>query len=317
MTGTPNGMAARPDGPNESVVVIVGASSGFGRGAALKLASEGASVVAVARRGPMLDELAEVIVSGGGTAVAVQADVSEAADVVHVADVAVDRFGRIDAWVNNVGVGAIGYFWDIPIEDHARLVDVNLKGLIHGAHAALRQFRAQGYGTLINTGSIDSETPLALQNTYAATKAAVLSLGRSLNEELRLAGEREIRVGTIMPWAVDTPWWVHAANYTGHAPRMAMMDDPQIVIDAIAAACFDPKEEQAVGWKAAASEVMHRFAPDLTERMSAVVARREADKAGHVPISRGALHEPMDDGQTVDGGIRERMAREDAAAADQ
>jgi NADP-dependent 3-hydroxy acid dehydrogenase YdfG len=60
-----------------------------------------------------------------------------------------------------------------PIEDHARLVDVNLKGLIFGAHAALRQFTSQGYGTLINTSSVDSETPLALQNTYAKEEQPV------------------------------------------------------------------------------------------------------------------------------------------------
>jgi len=72
-----------------------------------------------------------------------------------------------------VGVGALGPFWDIPIEDHARLVDVNLKGLIYGAHIALWQFWAQGGGTLINVGSMDSEVPLAYQASYAATKAAV------------------------------------------------------------------------------------------------------------------------------------------------
>lgn len=213
--------------------------------------------------------------------------------------------------MNNVGVGAIGYFWDIPVEDHARVVDVNLKGLIYGAHAALRQFRAQGYGTLVNIGSIDSETPLALQNTYAATKAAVLSLSRTLNQELRLAGEADIKVGTIMPWAVDTPWWNHAANYTGHAPRMAMMDDPQIVIDAILKACIDPKEEQPVGSKAKGSNIMHHLFPDLTERMSANVAKAEAEKAMPAPNTTGALHQPMPDGLKIDGHIRERMRRED------
>nr|WP_231632743.1 SDR family NAD(P)-dependent oxidoreductase [Gordonia sp. HS-NH1] len=125
-----------------------------------------------------------------------------------------DRFGSIDVWVNNVGVGAVGYFWDIPIEDHARLVDVNLKGLIYGAHAALRVFRSQGgRGTLVNVGSVDSAVPIALQNTYAATKAAVRSLGHSLSEELRMAGDDDIKVGTIMPWAVDTPWWVRPGQH--------------------------------------------------------------------------------------------------------
>src|SRR5690606_25831560 len=126
--------------------------------------------------------------------------------------------GGIDIWINNVGIGALGYFWDIPVWDHARVIDVNLKGLVYGAHAAMQHFVERGEGVLVNIGSIDSEVPLALQNTYAATKSAVLSLGRSLNEELRLTEKRDIKVATIMPWAVDTPWWIHAANYTGHKP---------------------------------------------------------------------------------------------------
>lgn len=304
-------MSARPNSLRNLVVVVVGASSGFGRGAAIKLAAEGASVVIAARRKPMLDEMVSEIESGGGSALAVEADVSDPAQVAAIAEAAIARFGSIDVWINNVGVGAIGYFWDIPIEDHARLVDVNLKGLIYGAHAALRQFAEQGYGTLINTGSIDSEVPLALQNTYAATKAGVLSLSRSLNEELRLAGLEDIKVGTIMPWAVDTPWWTHAANYTGHEPRMAMMDDPEIVVDAIVKACLNPKEERPVGWKAKASDISHHLMPDLTERMSANVAKKESDRGGKLLSHSGAIFRPMHDGMKMDGGIRVRMMRED------
>lgn len=242
-------------------------------------------------------------------------DVSNPLEVARISEMTISQFGRIDVWVNNVGVGAIGFFWDIPIEDHARVVDVNLKGLIYGAHAALRQFRDQGHGTLINVGSIDSETPLALQNTYAATKAAVLSLSRSLNEELRLAGNDDIKVGTIMPWAVDTPWWYHAANYTGHQPRMAAMDDPQIVVDAIVEACLNPKEEQPVGWKAKGSNISHHLFPDLTERLSAKIAKSETEKTTPTPITTGAIHAPMNDRLTVEGGLRERMRQEDAGSA--
>lgn len=306
-------MADQPKHLSEIVVVIAGASSGFGRGAALKLGAEGAKVVVAARRKAMLDEVVAEIEAGGGEAIALETDVSDPAQVTALAAAALDRFGRIDVWVNNVGIGAIGYFWDIPIEDHARVVDVNLKGLIFGAHAAINQFRTQGYGTLINTGSIDSETPLALQNTYASTKAAVLSLSRILNEELKLAGEEHIRVGTIMPWGVDTPWWTHAANYTGHAPRMSLLDDPQLVVDAIVHACLDPKEEQPVGWKAKGSDLSHHLAPKLTERLSAKISKAEAEKASFMPDTQGAIHESVDDGLRLDGGIRERMRQEDAA----
>lgn len=305
-------MPDRPKHLSDLVVVITGASSGFGRGAALKLGAEGAKVVVAARRKFMLDDVVAGITGSGGAALAVETDVSDPVQVTALAAAALQAYGRIDVWVNNVGVGAIGYFWDIPIEDHARVVDVNLKGLIFGAHAALNQFRTQGYGTLINTGSIDSETPLALQNTYASTKAAVLSLSRILNEELKLAGEDEIRVGTIMPWGVDTPWWTHAANYTGHAPRMALLDDPQLVIDAIVHACLDPKEEQPVGWKAKGSDISHHLLPKMTERISAKLSKAEAEKASFMPDTAGAIHEPVDDGLTLDGGIRERMRQEDA-----
>lgn len=304
-------MAERPKDLSELVVVIAGASSGFGRGAALKLGGEGAKVVIAARRKTMLDEVVAEIEAGGGQALAIETDVSDPAQVAALCEAALQRFGRIDVWVNNVGIGAIGYFWDIPIGDHARVIDVNLKGLVFGAHAAINQFRRQGYGTLINTGSIDSETPLALQNTYAATKAGVLSLSRILNEELKLAGEEHIRVGTIMPWGVDTPWWTHAANYTGHAPRMALLDDPQLVVDAIVHACLHPKEEQPVGWKAKGSDLSHHLAPKLTERLSAKISKAEAEKASFMPETEGAIHASVDDGLRIDGGIRERMRQED------
>jgi len=298
-----------------AVIVVTGASSGFGRGSALKLASLGARVVVIARRSDLLDGLVAEITAAGGAAIAVPGDVSHPADIARLATAAIERFGRIDVWVNNVGIGALGLFWDIPIEDHARVIDVNLKGLIFGAHAAIRQFIAQGQGTLVNVGSIDSEVPLAYQASYAASKAAVLSLSRSLNEDLKLAGHDAIKVGTIMPWAVDTPWWTHAANYSGHAPRMAAMDDPQIVIDAIVAACTDPREEQPVGPKAHASNLSHHIFPDLTERLSAKIAQSEVAKASPMAATSGSIHVSQADGLIIDGGIRERMKREDAARA--
>lgn len=292
-------------------VVVLGASSGFGRGTALKLGKLGANVVIAARRGGALTDIVTQIEAAGGHGMAVPTDISDPEQVAALASEAVERFGNLDVWINNVGVGALGFFWDIPIEDHARVIDVNLKGLIYGAHAALSRFHSQGYGTLINVGSIDSEVPLAYQASYAASKAGVLSLSRSLNEELRLSGSDRIKVATIMPWAVDTPWWLHAANYTGHAPRMAAMDDPEIVVNAIVSACIDPKEEMPVGWKAHASNVSHHIFPDLTERLSAKIADQEVKKAQPFAASTGALHAPMAGTEKIDGGVRIRMKAED------
>lgn len=291
--------------------VITGASSGLGRGTALQLASQGANVVLAARRGGLLEEVAAEAQAAGGTALAIPTDVSRPDDVEALAAATLERFGSIDVWINNVGIGALGPFWDIPLADHARVIDVNLKGLIYGSHVAVRQFRAQGHGTLVNIGSIDSEVPLAYQASYSASKAGVLSLGRALNEELRLDGQERIKVATVMPWAVDTPWWEHAANYSGGTPRMAAMDDPAEVVDAIVGIALDPHEELAVGWKAKASYTSHKLTPNLSERMSADVAHKwQIEDAPPAPPTTGTLYEPMDSGRGVDGGVRERMARE-------
>jgi short-subunit dehydrogenase len=250
--------------------------------------------------------------AAGGNALVATTDVSKPQDMTQLAEAAVNRFGRVDVWINNAGVGAIGNFWDIPVDDYSRLIDVNLKGVVYGSHAAMRIFNAQGQGVLVNIGSIDSEVPLAYQGVYASTKAAVLSLGRSLNEEIRLSGRgQKIKVATVMPWAADTPWWPHAANYSGKAPRMAGMDDPGMVADAIVRASIHPSEEIPVGWKARAAALSHHIAPDLTEAVSANIQKRELEKASPAPDTSGALHRPMESGRGVDGGVRERMRAED------
>lgn len=294
--------------------VVTGASSGFGRGVALKLATLRANVVLAARRAELLQELAKEVSAAGGTPLVVTTDVGRAEEVQRLAERTMAQFGRIDVWINNAGVGAVGRFEAIPVEDHARLIDVNVKGVIYGSHAALRQFRKQGFGTLVNIGSAESEVPLAYQASYAASKAAVLSLGRAINEELRLSGARSIAVATVMPWAADTPFFEHTANYSGHTPRSAALDDPQKVVDAIVWVALHPREELPVGWKARSSVMSHRLLPDLTEMVSGNIAHKlQMEEAPPAPPTSGTLHVPMQSGSTVEGGVRQRMEREDAA----
>jgi short-subunit dehydrogenase len=294
--------------------VVTGASSGFGQGVALQLGAMRANVVLAARRTDLLEEVGARVRAAGGQALVVTTDVAKADDVERLAQAAVRRFGGIDVWINNAAVGAIGRFDEIPVADHARLVDVNLKGVIYGSHAALRQFRVQGRGSLVNIGSVESEVPLAYHASYSASKAAVLSLGRALNEELRLGGQRAVAVSTVMPWATDTPFFTHAANYSGGTTRMAAFDDPQKVVDAIVWVSLNPREELPVGWKAAAATFSHWLAPDLTERVSADIAHhQQIETAPPAPATAGSLHAPMAAGRGVDGGVRERMKREDAA----
>ncbi|WP_375419776.1 SDR family NAD(P)-dependent oxidoreductase [uncultured Sphingomonas sp.] len=296
--------------------VVVGASSGFGRGIALRLGQLRANVVLAARRTDQLEEIAGQIRAAGGQALVVGTDVAQVDQVEALAGAAEQRFGRFDVWMNIAGVGANGRFWDVPAADYSRIVDVNLKGVIYGSQIALRRFIAQRSGTLINMGSVESEVPLAYHATYAATKAGVLSLGRSLNEEIRHAGlARSVKVSTVMPWAVDTPFFQHTANYSGHADRMVLMDGPEKVVQALLWASVHPKEEVPVGWKAQAASSAHHLFPDLTEAISANIHRAQLKKGTPVSATAGSVHQPMQEGTGVDGGVRARMKAEDAAAS--
>ncbi|MBK1658981.1 SDR family NAD(P)-dependent oxidoreductase [Paracraurococcus ruber] len=294
--------------------VVTGASSGLGRGAALRLGSLGGNVVLAARRAEALEEAAAQIRALGGQALAVPTDVSDPAQVDRLAQAALARFGRIDAWINNAGIGAIGRFEDIPPRDHARIVDVNLKGVIFGSHAALRQFRVQGFGTLVNVASVEGRIPVAYHASYAATKHAVIGLSGALRQELRLAGADRIQVATVLPWAVDTPYWDNTANYSGRTPRMAMMDDAQPVADAIAAAAVRPRKEIAVGWKAEGAVLGAQFWPGLAERIAGdVVHGAQMTSGPPAPPTEGAIFAPQPTPATVEGRTRSRMAREAAA----
>jgi short-subunit dehydrogenase len=288
--------------------VITGASSGFGRGVAVLLGKYQCNVVLAARRKEILDEVASEVRAAGGKALVVATDVSKPDDVLQLAEAAVKEFGDVDVWINNAGIGTIGPFWDIPLEEHARVIDVNLKGVFYGSYAAMRLFRAQNYGTLINTGSVESEVPMAYQTSYAASKAGVQSLGNILHQELRLEGKKHIRVVTIMPWAADTPFWQHAGNHTGGTPGMIAMDGPEKIVNAIIYASLHRRRELPVGWKARLSYKSHHVMPHMTERIAANLANKYQMKQGPPKqATSGSIFTPGDSGTSINGGERKRM----------
>jgi len=288
--------------------VVTGASSGIGRGVAERAGQMGANVVLAARRADALEDVARTIRANGGEALVVPTDVSRAEAVEALARAAESRFGRIDLWFNNAGVAPIGRFEEIPVADHARTVDVNLNGVIYGTHAALRRFRAQGRGTLMNMSSVEGVIPLAYHASYAATKHGILGLDGALREELRLGGLRDIRLLTIMPWAVDTPFWANAATYAGREPRAPMMDGAREVADAIVwAAVHAPSGEFPVGPRAGAAVTGAQFAPALSRRIAGDVIHRVQMEQAPVAENRpGNLFAPSPAPPTVEGGFRGR-----------
>ncbi len=293
----------------EKVVVITGASSGFGKGVARKLSAEGAHVVLAARRTELLDDLVR---ETGGLGLAVTTDVSKEQDVEQLARAAVSKFGRIDVWINNAGVGALGRFEDIPLKDHVRLVETNLIGVIQGSHFAMRQFRNQGSGTLINIGSIAGKIGTPYYASYSATKFGVVGLGSALQQELRRNRVDTIHVSTVIPMAVDTPFFEHAANYTGHSPRAYPIYDAQVVVDAIVDLVRDPQDEVIVGGMNKMSLFFYRLFPGVMENMyGSTLHKAQMQDAPPAPPTAGSLHQPMSTGTGVGGGMRERIAEED------
>ena len=290
------------------IVVITGASSGFGRGVAEKLAHSGAHLVLGARRSSLLDELARACEGHGVRAVAVESDVSRRQDMEKLADEALRAFGRIDVWINNAGVATYGYYDEAPLEEHEQVIRTNLLGAMYGSHLALRQFRRQGNGTLINVGSFAGVSTAPYFASYCASKFGVRGLGKSLRQELEIQGQKNIHVCTVMPTSMDTPFFQHAANHTGKPVRpIPPVYDPQETIDAICGAILEPVDEVVVGTRGKVGKVVGSIAPRALERQMAQNSRKaHMQQSGRAPESPGNLFEPVDFGTSVRGGWRKR-----------
>jgi short-subunit dehydrogenase len=278
---------------------------------ALQLAQRGDNVVLAARRTALLEQVAR---EAGDHALVVTTDVSNPEEVERLGRAAIDRFGHIDVWINDAGVGALGRFEDVPLRDHVRVIDVNLKGVLYGSYFAMQHFRERGRGTLINIASVAGRVPFPYYSSYVASKHAVVGLGDTLNQELRVSGTRDIHVVTLNPFATDTPWFDHAANYTGHRARSVLLDPPEKVVAAIVRATDHPRKQINVGYKANASVASQRMARGLTESMVAnVIDRAQMEKAAPAEPTAGSLYIPMQEGTQIDGGVRARIASEDRA----
>jgi len=285
----------------EKVVVITGASSGFGKGAALKFADQGASLVLAARREELLDELATECERLGGRAHVVPTDVSLEEDMATLAEAAVSEFGRIDVWVNNAGVGAIGRFEEVPLADHVKVIETDLLGTLYGSYFALREFRQQNAGILINVASVIGKVPAPYYSSYAAAKHGVVGLSAVLRQELEQEKIDTVRVCTVMPTSFDTPFFEHAANYTGHKTEpIPPVYEPEKVVDVIVRLATDPEDEVTVGTAATFSKLAHQLAPGLTEAMMGRQAHKaHIEKAPPAPETGGSVHEPISKGTGV------------------
>ncbi|MER5798963.1 MULTISPECIES: SDR family NAD(P)-dependent oxidoreductase [Streptomyces] len=195
-----------------TVALVTGASSGIGAATARRLAEDGASVALVARRKARLDGVAAEIEKAGGTALVVEADITDRTQAEAAVQQAVEHFGRLDTLVNNAGLMLLGPVVGADVDEWERMLAVNVQGLLHTTHAALPHLlKAAETGPrkvadIVNISSIAGRVAWNGYGVYNLTKFGVNGFTESLRQEVT---QRHVRVGVLEPGGVDTELGSH------------------------------------------------------------------------------------------------------------
>jgi short-subunit dehydrogenase len=265
---------------DQQVIVITGATSGIGLATARMAAEAGAKLVLAARDGDALDTLAHEMRQRGVEVATVAADVGEAGDVERIGKAAIERYGRVDTWINNAGGSVYGTNEQVALADMERVMQTNLWGCVNGSLEAVKLMKASGGGALINLGSEVSDRAIPLQGTYAASKHAI----KAFTESLRMELDKEnapISVTLIKPSAIATPFAEHAKNYMDHEPALPPPNyAPELVAEAILHAAVKPERELFVGGHAKASSVLGGLMPRAMDRFmrGSMFDQQQSDK---------------------------------------
>ncbi|MFE5492189.1 SDR family oxidoreductase [Streptomyces virginiae] len=223
------------------VVAITGASSGIGEATARRLAADGHRVLLGARRTERLEVLSKQINAAGGAAAYRRLDVTDAADVRAFVAAAGERYGRLDVMVNNAGVMPLSPLDALAVDEWDLMIDVNVRGVLHGIAAALPVMRARGGGHIVNIASVGAYEVSPTAAVYCATKFAV----RAISEGLRQESGGDVRVTLVSPGVTESELADHisdpAAREAMRAYRAVALP-ASAVADAIAYAVSQPPE---------------------------------------------------------------------------
>ena len=267
------------------VVVVTGASSGVGRAIARAFGRARSRVGLIARTREALENAAREIHEGGGEALVLPLDVSDARAVQQAADEVAARWGRIDTWVNDAMVSVFSPVSQTTPEEYRRVTDVNYLGTVHGTLAALRHMRATGEGTIIQIGSALVYRSIPLQSAYCASKAAIRGFTDSLRCEL-VHEKSRIRVTMLQLPAVNTPQFeVMRTRLPRHPKPVPPIYQPEAIAQAVLRVAAKPVREMWLAPSAIAAIVGQRLAPGLLDRY---LGRRgyEAQQTGE-PVAAG------------------------------
>ncbi|WP_088187605.1 3-oxoacyl-[acyl-carrier-protein] reductase [Desulfosporosinus sp. FKA] len=187
---------------NESVAIVTGGGRGIGRAIALELAAAGVKVVVnYAGRSDKAEETVSLIRQAGGESIAVQADVSQAAEVDHLIQMALEHFGKIDILVNNAGITRDGLLLRMKEADWDAVLATNLKGVFLCTKAVSKGMLKQRSGVIVNISSVVGLSGNASQANYAAAKAGIIGLSKATAKEFATRG---IRVNVVAPGYIST-----------------------------------------------------------------------------------------------------------------
>jgi len=217
------------------IIVITGASSGIGASAAELLAQQGNILVLGARRENRLQQVVRKIENAGGSAIYKVTDVTELDQVQALAKLALDRYGRIDVWINNAGLMPRSEFIKGRVEEWDQMIDVNLKGTLYGIDAALPTMRKQSSGQIINISSVAGHSISIGSGVYSATKFGVRAISEGLRQE-EAAAKSNIRVTVISPGAIATELPDHVQDPETKKTLDKFYDDYAVDVDRVSQA---------------------------------------------------------------------------------
>ncbi len=285
-------------------VVVTGASGGIGRASALAFAERGDTVVLIARGARGLEAAASQIEAGGGRAVPMAVDVSDADQVFAAAEKIEADVGPVDVWVNVAFTSVFSPFEKITPEEYRRVTDVSYLGYVYATMAALKYMKPRNRGTIVQVGSALAYRGIPLQTAYCGAKHAIQGFHEALRCEL-LHEKSKVRVTMVQMPAVNTPQfsWV-LSRLPHHAQPVPPIYQPEVAARAVRYAADHPRRrEYWVGTSTVGALAANAVAPGLLDRYLArtgfAAQQTEQEQRPDAPAN---LWEPADGAQGHDFG---------------
>ncbi len=289
-------------------VVVAGGTAGVGRATARAFAAAGHPVTVIARGQDAIDATVAELRALGAPALGVAADVTDREAVDAAADLAEEKLGPIEIWVNSAMVTVMGQFTDVPADDFDRVVDVVFTGTANGTRTALRCMAGRDRGRVVQVGSALAYRGIPLQSAYCAAKHAVQGLCDSLRSELLAAGSR-ITVSEVNLPAINTPQFDMCRNLTDADPQpVPPIFQPEVAAEAIVHAARTGERAVQVSWMTSKTVLADRIIPGALDRHLADVGFASQERPDDGPGAPRAdnLYEPLPGDHGCHGSFDDR-----------